>query len=137
MLGENERNRKGFYSANMTPLIDVSLVLVVMLMLLTPLAFESSIILRKTGERERERERAIKAKPVELLIVSGDSLVVDGRGVKREDLKDALKSVFTDKNTRNVEVACGGGILHGVFVNVLDQTKLCGAVNISVRGVSR
>jgi biopolymer transport protein ExbD len=137
MIGGNERNRRGLYSANMTPLIDVSLVLVVILMLLTPLAFESSIIMRRTAEGEGKSERTVEAEPVKLLIVSSDSLVVDGQVIKREDLEDVLKSVFTNKNTRNVEIACGGGVLHGVFVNILDQAKICGALNISVRGGSR
>jgi len=35
---------------NMTPLIDISLVLVVILLLATPLAFESSIGLKKTAK---------------------------------------------------------------------------------------
>ncbi len=37
----------GMNEVNMVPLIDVSLVLVVMLMLATPLAFESSLAIRE------------------------------------------------------------------------------------------
>ena len=39
---------KGMHEINVVPLIDVSLVLVVILMLLTPLAFESNIAVHRT-----------------------------------------------------------------------------------------
>ena len=42
------QNKTREHEVNLTPLIDVSLVLVVMLLLATPLAFESSIKVRAT-----------------------------------------------------------------------------------------
>ena len=42
MAHSDRRTDKGIYETNLTPLIDVSLVLVVILLVATPLAFQSS-----------------------------------------------------------------------------------------------
>jgi biopolymer transport protein ExbD len=50
--GTNDSN----HDVNMTPLIDVSLVLVVMLLLATPLAFESSIDVKNAAQAARKAQ---------------------------------------------------------------------------------
>ena len=58
-----DKEGPGNHEINMTPLIDVSLVLVVMLLLATPLALESSIAVRnarkssRTAKKEKIEER--------------------------------------------------------------------------------
>ena len=48
---------EAFRDVNLTPLIDVALVLVVILLLATPLAFESSILVRNTATRGNQAEK--------------------------------------------------------------------------------
>ena len=54
---------------NLTPLIDVSLVLVVILLLATPLAFESSFGVRKTAATGRKASGKDRETRIELNIV--------------------------------------------------------------------
>ncbi len=136
MFSANREKKRGLHSANMTPLIDVSLVLVVMLMLLTPLAFESSIILRK-GEKGLEKQEGMEDQKVRIAIVSEDSLKVEGKDVSREDLGNVLEPVFRRRGYGRVEITCRGEVSHGAFVNVIDQARLSGAAGISVREGSR
>ena len=70
---------------NMTPLIDVSLVLVVILLLATPLAFESSFGVRKTAATARQASDEKKEARIELAIES-QCVVVGARG-KSTDVK--------------------------------------------------
>ena len=117
---------------NTTPLIDVSLVLVVILLLATPLAFESSFGVRqgdrlaKPGVVEDVQDR------VELAITGENRVEVNGRSVAVEQLAGALQPLFASGASRDVAVSCVDQISHGAFVRVLDIAKLNGAANIAV-----
>lgn len=125
---------QGIHEVNMTPLIDVSLTLVVILLLLTPLAFESSIAVRKALASARASAREEKEERIELNVVSEDSVLINRRLVARAELGSALAPLLENKVQRRVVVECGDAVSHGAFVNVLDQAKLCGAAEIAVLG---
>lgn len=128
------KKAQGSYEINMTPLIDVSLVLVVMLLLLTPLAFESSIAVRRAASSAKKSVRPEKEERVELHVVSEDSVIVNRKLVARAELPETLGSLLKDKVQRRVVIDCDDHVSHGTFVNVLDQAKLCGAAEIAVLG---
>jgi biopolymer transport protein ExbD len=125
---------KGIHEINMTPLIDVSLVLVIMLLLLTPLAFESSIAIRKAVASARTSEKKLKEERIELSVVSEDSILVNKALIARGELAGTLRPMLESKTDRRVVIECSDQVSHGVFVDVLDQVKLCGAGEIAVLG---
>ncbi len=120
------------HEVNMTPLIDVSLVLVVMLMLATPLAFESSIAVRRTTKSAKAAEKESKSERVELIIMSEDSVRVNRTMVAREELSTFLEPLVHGSSHRLVVIKCDGEVTHGTFVDVLDQAKMSGAAKIAV-----
>ena len=122
------------HDINMTPLIDVSLTLVVILLLLTPLAFESSIAIRKALASAKASARQEKEERVELTIVSEDSVLINRRLVARAEIAGALAPLLENRTERRIVIECNDAVPHGVFVNVLDQAKLCGAAEIAVLG---
>jgi biopolymer transport protein ExbD len=132
-----ERNRKrdqeGIFEVNMTPLIDVSLVLVVILMVAIPMAFQSSIALRSASAAGREGQTA-RVERVELSILSEDSLLVNRVLVSRASLSQTLRPILAASATHQVVVRCAGAVSHGAFVGVLDDAKACGAAQIAVVG---
>jgi biopolymer transport protein ExbD len=130
----NGADAKGMYDINMTPLIDVSLVLVVMLLLATPLAFESSITVRKSQASAKAAEEKEKNERIELRIISDTEVRVNRTLVARDDLIVTLRPLLEKSKHRQVMVACTDDVSHGVFVDVLDQIQLCGADDIAVTG---
>ena len=124
----------GNHEINMTPLIDVSLVLVVMLLLATPLALESSIAVRNARKSSRTAERKKIEERIELNVVSEDSVLVNRELVARQTLQVALRPLLEQSSSRVVVVVCDAGVSHGAFVDVLDQAKVCGASEIAVSG---
>ncbi len=134
MFHKTAKKVQGSYEINMTPLIDVSLVLVVMLLLLTPLAFESSIAVRRAASSAQKSVKQEKEERVELRVVSEDSVIVNRTLVARAELAEVLESILKDKVQRRVVIDCDDHISHGTFVNVLDQAKLCGAAELAVLG---
>ena len=119
---------------NLTPLIDVSLVLVVILLLATPLAFESSFGVRKTADTARKASEEKKEARIELAIESDDRVRVNRTLVAVDDLGAALKPLLEESGSRQVTVECADGVAHGTFVHVLDVTKLNGAKDIAIAG---
>lgn len=124
----------GMHEINLTPLIDVSLVLVVMLLLATPLAFESSIAVRKAAKSAQAAERKKSEERIELYVVSEDSVTVNRQPVARKELARSLRPMLAQSSERLVVINCSGEVSHGSFVDVLDQAKISGAAEIAVIG---
>ena len=132
--GKPKKSSDGLHEINMTPLIDVSLVLVVMLLLATPMAFESSIAVRKAKNSAKSAEKKKVEERVELYVLSENSIRVNRKVVAREDLIDTLHPLMESSASRVVVIDCNTGVSHGAFVDVLDQAKLSGASEIAVTG---
>jgi biopolymer transport protein ExbD len=120
------------HEVNMTPLIDVSLVLVVMLLLATPLAFESSIGVRKDDATARAAETRDQKERIEIVVVSDTDVKVNRDLVPREQLAAVLAPMLEEAVDRTVLIGCEDGVTHGAFVSVLDQAKMSGATGIAV-----
>jgi len=134
MFQDRLNQEQGSHEINITPLIDVSLVLVVMLLLATPLAFESAIAVRKGAEGARTAVATEEGGRIDLKLVSEDMVHMNRVPIARDQLSTALLPLLQATPFRPVIIGCEPGISHGAFVNVLDQAKLCGAGEISVRG---
>jgi len=124
----------GLFEINMTPLIDVSLVLVCILLLSSPLAFESSITVKKSARSAAEAEKKMPEDRIEIYVVSEDTVVVNGVAVARRDLRETLPPLLDTTQERLVIVGCDDTVSHGAFVDVLDRAKICGALEIAVVG---
>src|SRR5688572_28163941 len=133
-MRRDKRDPAGIYEANMTPLIDVSLVLVVILMVAMPMVFQSSIAVRRAAASGRTAPEALRAERVEVAIVSEDSVRVNHALVGRDQLKGALYPLIQDSADPLVIIDCETQVSHGTFVAVLDEAKNCGAAHIAVLG---
>lgn len=123
----------GSHEINVTPLIDVSLVLVVILLLATPLAFESSISLRQAEASARKASHETKQERVEIKILSDEALEVNRKHIDQESLEEVLTPLLANAGKTEIIVECADAVSHGRFVNILDRTKLCGARKIAVK----
>ena len=133
------RNRErgvheGIHDVNMTPLIDVSLVLVVILMVATPLAFQSSIALRNAAASGHRAREAARAGRVELEVLADGQVRVDRVTVPRAELAAALGPRLQGAPVPLVVVRCEDGASHGQFVEVIDEARTLGAAQIAVDG---
>ena len=117
---------------NMVPLIDVSLVLVVMLILATPLAFESRIDVSSAAKTGKKADVEQKSERIEIVVESDETVRVNQTPVNRAALASALAPLLASSVDRGVYVGCEPGVSHGAFVDVLDQAKQVGATEIAV-----
>jgi biopolymer transport protein ExbD len=123
----------GINEPNMTPLIDVSLVLVVILMVATPLALQSGIGVSSASSTGKKAAPSHTDR-VEVSLLSADSIVVNRQLVHRDRLALTLHEVLAESATRQVVVRCADNVPHGDFVAVLDEARAQGAAEIAVAG---
>lgn len=135
-MSRNFRSRTpdGIYEPNMTPLIDVCLVLVVILMVATPMAFQSSINVQKAAAAGKSADMMAKTERVEIVILSADSVTVNRAPVSRDRMDLLVRPLLELSATKTVVVRCADQVPNGAFVNVLDEAKRCGAARIAVVG---
>ena len=134
MKRRSEPRTSGIHEINMTSLIDISLVLVLVLMVATPLAFQSSILVRQAASAGLQAEEESRAERIEIEILSAEDLSVNRQSVPRAELASALAPLLAESSTRTVVVRCQDDVPHGAFVSVLDDAKQCGADRIAVVG---
>jgi biopolymer transport protein ExbD len=124
----------GIHEPNMTPLIDVSLVLVVILMVATPMAFQSGIAVQSASRSGRKAVEQAKTDRIELAVLADGRIDVNRRSVPRDSLAVALRPLLQLSPNRLVVLRCDDSVPHGDFVSVLDEARQLGAVKIAVVG---
>lgn len=124
----------GMNEVNLTPVIDVSLVLVVILLLATPLAFESNFGVNRAQASAQESVEETTEPRIELAIVSEETVRINREEVSLDDFGERIGALLNGGGTRDVTVTCGDQVTHGTFVRVLDLTKLNGARDVAVAG---
>jgi biopolymer transport protein ExbD len=124
---------EGIHEPNVVPLIDVSLVLVVILLVATPMALQSGIAVSRAASSGRKAQ-PVRVERVEITILAADSIVVNRAVVARQALGPRLRTLLTSSATRDVVVRCADRVPHGDFVAVLDEAKAQGAASIAVVG---
>lgn len=127
------RQPEGIHEPNMVPLIDVSLVLVVILLVATPMALQSGIAVSKASS-SGQRSVPARTERVEITVVDADSVLVNRAWVSRAALGATLQPLLAASATRQVVVRCDDRVPHGAFVAVLDEAKAQGAAQIAVVG---
>ena len=124
--------RDGIFEPNMTPLIDVSLVLVVILMVATPLAFQSAIAVRTASSAGRASAVKSDADRIEVSVASDGALTVDGTAIPRQSLEAAIAARLGGSKSRMVVVHVAPDAPHGFMVGVLDDARSAGAAEIAL-----
>lgn len=124
---------EGIHEPNMVPLIDVSLVLVVILLVATPMALQSGIAVSR-GASSGRTAQPVRVERIEVMILAADSIVVNRAVVARPALGPRLRTLLESSATREVVVRCADRVAHGDFVAVLDEAKAQGAASIAVVG---
>ncbi len=128
---QNGKQPAGIFEVNLTPLIDVSLVLVVILMVAMPMILQTGIAVRNAGGRAGTAAAA-RVERIEIAILSADSVRVNETLVARRNLRGALVPLLAASQNRLVVLECDERVPHGTFVEVLDTAKGSGAKQIAV-----
>jgi biopolymer transport protein ExbD len=127
-------SEKAIHEANLTPLIDVSLVLVVILLVATPLAFQSSFGVNTASDSAKNAAAPADEDRIEMTVHANGDVTINRQRVGANLLAPAILDAVRASTSRLVVVRCEDDVPHGTFVRAIDTAKLHGAARIAVVG---
>src|SRR4029077_12993171 len=119
---------------NVTPLVDVVLVLLIIFMVITPLLAKTFWIHTPKQEKEEVEAREMQEDPTPPLVlrVGADRAVqLNGTTVGFEELPERLRRVFAARTDHVVFFDADDQAAYGFVVQVMDQAREGGAVTIA------
>jgi len=118
---------------NVTPLVDVVLVLLIIFMVITPLLTKRFWIHTPKQEKEEiERSQAADPEPPLVLRVTEDeSINVNGTAVPLAELPDRLRRMFAAREDHVLFFDAADAVRYGFAVEVMDRAREGGAVTIA------
>ena len=119
---------------NVTPLVDVVLVLLIIFMVITPLLSKNFWIHLPKQEKEevtRDQLQADPTPPLVLHVGAGRTIQVNGADVGFEELSDRLKRMFAARDDHVLFFDASDDAEYGFAVEVMDQARAGGAVTIA------
>jgi biopolymer transport protein TolR len=116
---------------NVTPIIDVALVLVIILLVTAPLMSVADLPVDLPQARTREAE---DERNVSITLSSTGRLAVDEKMISDAELGPYLRSKLTEKQNQNVLVVvrADSGAPYEAVRHLLNQAKAAGAARIAI-----
>ena len=116
---------------NVTPLVDVSLVLVIIFMAIAPFAMQSGIkVLESKAKAAVGKVSA--SENVSIRLSKDGRIAINGKDAAREGLLGALSEALAASKDRMVTLSADDENIVGDVVEVLDAAKQAGAQKIAI-----
>jgi biopolymer transport protein TolR len=115
---------------NVTPLVDVCLVLVIIFMVTAPLAMQAGIIVASSkvdaaeGEVSQNESVAVR--------LTAEKIYLNDRVVTLETLAPLMTAKLKVNKKKVVTISADEDVKHGIVVSVLDISKQSGAEGLSI-----
>jgi biopolymer transport protein ExbD/biopolymer transport protein TolR len=123
-------DQQGFRAEiNVTPLVDVVLVLLLIFMVVTPLLKQEAPV---DVPIERHSADASDTRQLTLAIAADGGLTLAGEALDRERLGERLEAVLRDRNDRTLFLAADRSLSYSAVVDVIDA---CRAAGVSAIGI--
>ncbi len=119
---------------NVTPLVDVVLVLLIIFMVITPLLSKSFWVHIPKQEKEevtRDQLQEDPTPPLVLHVGAGRSIQVNGTSVEFGELSERLRRMFAAREDHVLFFDAADDAEYGFAVEVMDQARAGGAVTIA------
>lgn len=121
---------KGMMSEiNVTPLVDVMLVLLIMFMVTAPLMQQGiEVDLPKTSSTGVE----VNDEPFILVINSDRRITISKSPVQIDSLREKLKAIFKNRKNKQVYVQADRKVDYGIVAEVMAEIRSAGILNIGL-----
>ena len=125
----SSRQRDCFNEINITPLTDIFLVLLIIMMVIAPLLDEQGLNL--TVPENVAAEKVKESKILTVLVDEQGQYFVDNELVQANELGNVIKSSLT-AYPDGLMIQSDGEATHGAIVRLMDEARNAGVKNISV-----
>lgn len=123
------RNRDSFCEINITPLTDIFLVLLIIMMVIAPLLDQQGLNL--TVPDMVEQEQVKESKNLAVLVSNDDKYFINDQEIQPQELGSKIKEQakeFPD----GLLIQAGPDATHGAVVKLMDEARNSGVTSISV-----
>ena len=125
----NNRGRKPFCEINITPLTDIFLVLLIIMMVIAPLLDQQGLNLTVPGGPPVKSNKQPKLITVE--VSNKDEYSIDKAQISADELVYKIQEISKDKKD-GLLIQSSGDASHGAVVRVMDAARNAGVSNVSV-----
>ena len=123
------QKRTVFSEINITPLTDIFLVLLIIMMVIAPLLDQQGLSL--TVPDNAETKDVQEHKTVNVLIDNNDKFFINNEEIAPEKLEDTIKEL-SKTNSEGVVIETSEETTHGAMVKVMDSARNVGVNAVSV-----
>src|SRR5215470_452826 len=119
---------------NVTPLVDVVLVLLIIFMVITPLLTKTFWIHTPKQDQEEVKREELQQDPTPPLVLhvgAGRSILINGAAVEVDELSERLKRMFAARDDHVLFFDASDDAEYGFAVKVMDKAREGGAVTIA------
>jgi biopolymer transport protein ExbD len=119
---------------NVTPLVDVVLVLLIIFMVITPLLTKQFWVHTPKQEKQEitpDQAQQDPSPPLVLRVGAGRTVTVNGTDIPFEELPDRLKRMFAARDDHVLFFDAADDASYGFTVEVMDRAREGGAVTIA------
>ncbi|HVN87585.1 MAG TPA: biopolymer transporter ExbD [Candidatus Binatia bacterium] len=119
---------------NVTPLVDVVLVLLIIFMVMTPLLTKKFWVHTPRQEKEEVKKDELAndpTPPLVLRVAADRSITVNGAAVSFEELPDRLRRMFAARDDHVLFFDADDAAPYGFAVEAMDRAREGGAVTIA------
>jgi len=131
MAGGSSRNEEPITAINVTPLVDVCLVLVIIFMAVAPMAVTLGIKVLESRASTSEGKASV-GENVSIKIALDGSITVNGTKTDGLTFRGALVDALARSKDKMVIVTADARNKVGLVVSVLDASKQAGALKLAV-----
>lgn len=127
--GGSTKSRVALSEINVTPLVDVMLVLLIIFMVTTPLMHQGiDVDLPKTAASGVE----VNEEPFILVIEQNQNISIGKQKINKADLKEKLKAIFENKKNKQIYIQADKKVDYGTVAEVMAEIKAAGIFNIGL-----
>lgn len=135
-MGMNIGSKKGVVPVmNVTPLVDIVLVLLIIFMVITPLLMKRFFVYTPKQEKKEVTQPEIPQddaqKPLVLYIGSDKTININAVQLPLEQVSERLQRMFAAREDHLIFFDAADDVPYGYAVSVMDQARAGGAVTIA------
>ncbi len=127
------RNRDTFNEINITPLTDIFLVLLIIMMVIAPMLDQQGLNLTVPENAAQEQVQK-ESKIMTIMVDASDKFYLDGMEIPSEKLESTIKSQAKEYPD-GLLIRTDADSSHGAMVKVMDSARNSGITSISVDSI--